>query len=353
MGTVAGLFGLGFDLLAEQVRKRIRRLAELRGRLTGSGPASDAPAGFGLRAAPELQSIAALDGDAIVAAMSTRIRIYRMAAAGLLAASVAAAAAAWVSILPAPDSNSAFESIGIVASALDFARSAGLVTPRDTAPPALVWALLSPFNLSIMGLLALVLFRRAFRVVLVVLVIYLIGIQFQVFIPAGDPSHVVAARDLSPETRAYLEAAMAGSDMADAASGREVKPIAPSAAALILAQLAYVEGRPDDAARAMERIGDLPATDLSGRRGDSHRQRMGLVREWLETHGVAGLTGHKDELSPTRTRMFNTLMTAAAVVSLALTALLMAVAFYAAARRATVQLLIDERRGALSRAGFV
>lgn len=348
VGAVAGLLGLGFDLLAEQVRKRMGRLEELRGRLTGSPPA---PAVLSSRLGTELQSIAALDGDAIVAVMSTRIRFYRIAAAGLLAASLAAAAASWVSILPPPDQNTAFETIGIVPSALDFARGAGLVPPRDPAPPSLIWMFLDPLTLSVLGLLALVVFRRAVRAVLVVLIVGLVGFQLQFFIPAGDPSHVVEARVLSPETRARVEVAMAGGDVADAASERGVGPLSPSAAALILAQLAYVEGRADDAARAMERISDLPASDLRGRQGDSYRQRMGLIGEWLATRGILGLTAHPAELSPAWTRTFNAWMTAAAAASFALVAVLMGLALYAGGRRATVQSLIDERRSVLFRTG--
>lgn len=100
-----------------------------------------------------------------------------------------------------------------------------------------------------MGLLALVVFRRAVRAVLVALVVGLVGLQLQVFIPPGDPSHVVEARVLSPETRAPLEVATAGGDVAEAASERDVEPLAPLAAALILAQLAYVEGRAAEAMR--------------------------------------------------------------------------------------------------------
>lgn len=317
IGFLMALFGPFADVIAARMGKRARRIAEAQGRLRAERPASGqegAVGTFGRRQGSEaIQSIATLDGEAIVGEIALRMRRYGIAAAALAALALVSFYGSYFFWLPSADSNTAFQMVALAGGAVRLASIVGLANYEDAE-----WARVMLFHASIVGLLGWLLFSRKHRRLVLVGVVTILAMVNVGSLALTGPAHPVSAAELDPNLRAILRQSLENTDELGEArrfAGHSLKPnsalptfkdiarremarrgdtaraidslladdpdvVEGSVAAYTLAQIAYLEDRPAEAARMLARIANPDA--LTAR---VHRQRADLIAEWVAAKG--------------------------------------------------------------------
>jgi hypothetical protein len=370
IGFLMGLIGPFADVIATRIGKRAKRIAEAQGRLSTERPASgqEGAAGrFGRRQGSEaIPSIAALDGEAIVGEIALRMRRYGIAAAALAALALVSFYGSYFFWLPNADSNTAFQTVALVGGAVRLAWKAGLPTFEDAE-----WARVMLFHASIIGLLGWLLFARKHRRLVLVVLVTILAMVNVGSIALGDrPAHPVSAADLDPNLRAILRQSL--ENTAERGEARKhaghlsLKPnsalptfrdifpaidsqaagnpvvIEGSVAAYTLAQIAYLEDRPAEAARMLARIANPDV--LTAR---IHRQRADLIAEWVAAKGhplPPEARGLPLSIPMSITRQLAHALLGTGGVSAALSILPLLLLIVAQTRRRRIGSLVAERR---------
>lgn len=371
IGLAFALAGPFVDLLANAIERRSVRLGEAIERLRRGRTAS------AVQLKAQTSSIAASDGQAIIAAMSRRIVWYRIAAGAALGLAAVSVGAAWLYWLPPADANTAFDQVGIVAGARAFAESSGLAGQPHFSLADAVWSMMFPFGFIVVAILAAAIFRQAVRPLLAGVALVILAAQIQPQMPTGRAWQEVAAADFTPQIRAYLHQQAVSGETPELPARRHqdvvshLRPsvtlpsfsvIAPkepavaarpsaaskstyaavdsSAAAYTLTQLAYLENKPKDAA-SMARLIRIPETIAA----DVHRQRLMIILDWLEAHGEATAKSFvPQDLADGMgaTRRFGRTLLLAAVILTCLALVPICLAAYAGRRRSRIGELVRQ-----------
>jgi len=321
IGTALGLIGPFADIISSRIQRRVARIGDAQNRLDQQRAESYQPSqvsGLGFSAPREnIQSLAAIDGGALIAEISQRTKIYSVVAltfGGLALVCLYGSYAFW---LPSPETNTAFARVGLVGATL------GLVDQSDGGLDlGFIWDMMFPFSLGGLLLISLVFSRKHSRPILAALLVLVAMAQIQPFVPIRSSNHEVAASSISPQLRVHLkESAKAGGQTAmrtlqpkgairsmqpdpslpafprvrtrltppkgtaallAATAAPALPQINSSVAAYILAQIAYLEDRPADASQMLSYI-----TQPDILRGYVHKQRAKLMVDWVEAQGYA------------------------------------------------------------------
>ena len=361
IGLVVGLAAPFGDIIATSIRRRVDRIeaakAELGGKRPSTGKAAIPFSGSAGDASGSLTSIAAADAEQIVGAMSKRIHFYRVSAMFLGWIMLFCLWRYWIFHLPPADSNTAFDMVGLSGWTVFLGDALGVGNLHGQNGSGLINFPVDPFSLLTVVPYAL-LFVRQYRVVGLCALIVIAFLQLHRFdAPLRDPANPVAAQQMVPGFRQALErVAVSGSDrggkekigaVLSDTTGRPVEYSMPvrvdaSNANYVLAQIAYLEDRPEDAAKYLGR--DIDAGLLDGL---IHRQRLDLMREWVSVQGY-GVPPNVANLELRRPMSFarrsgNAFLAAAGAASLLLIVFL-ALLTIAGRRRGRIAELVEMRR---------
>ena len=276
IGIVLALFGPISDIIGRRLLKRVARLDKAKSRLeTQYATIARGEAGATGGEADTIRSIAVLDGQAVMAAIAGRVRLYRRAVvtlAVMMAGFLLGAVWLW---LPAASDNTAFAMLSLPPQLAAMARDAGLVAPGDRPDLASFYASTLAALAPIIGVYLLVRRRRLAPVGLM-LIAYSV-IQIAGLSPIRHSFTEVAPAAVGEDMIATWRNGLDNPDEADAPD-----TLHGSEAAYGLAQLAYLAGQPTDTRSYLDKIRD---TKLLG--GVVHRQKIELMHEWTAAHGFA------------------------------------------------------------------
>jgi hypothetical protein len=310
VGIILGLLGPFADVLGTRIGRRARHIAEAREKLDTRRAELDreelSTRLRELKASEPTQSRPAMSGDTFVAAITGRIRSYRIAAGSLTALALISLFSAYYLWLPTVDSNTAFDAVALTGDAARLARQAGI-----RALPAEGLQLLEPlvFPLLLLGLFASLFLIRKRRPLL--LTAFAGAVLFKLLGTLGldhRASYEVPVGALSADLRHVLEQSVqvqeANLEQAtpaetDAPPKRDEAPtfrdlrraldaptparrtaVEPSVAAYTLAQIAYLEDRPAEAGHMLAKI-----TDPGLLTALIHHQRVEVMSDWAAAKG--------------------------------------------------------------------
>lgn len=360
-GLIVGLAAPFGDIIATVIRRRVGRIEAAKAKLGSERPPAGEAAiphgGSAGGASGSLTSIAAADAEQIVGAMSKRIRFYQVGAMFLGWIVLYCLGRFWVFHLPPADSNTAFDTVGLSGWTVFLGDALGVGNLHGQNGSGLVGFPMDPLSLLTVVPYAL-LFVRQYRVVgLCALVVTTFLHSYRFDAPLREPANPVLAQQIDTGFREALErVALSGSDrggeekvgvVLSDKTGQPVEFSIPvrvdaSNANYVLAQIAYLEDRPEDAAHYLGR--DIDAGSLDGL---IHRQRLDLMREWVSAHGY-GVPSKVANLELRRPMSFarrsGNAYLAAAVAAGLLLIVLSALLTVAGRRRGRIVELVEMRR---------
>lgn len=360
-GLIVGLAAPFGDIISTAIRRRIERIEAAKAKLNGQRPSEGKVAvpfgGSAGDASRSLASIAAADAEQVIGAMSKRIHFYLVSAMFLGWTMLFCLGRYWTFHLPPADSNTAFDMVGLSGWTVFLGDALGVGNLHGQNGPGPLHFLFNPLSLLAIVPYAL-LFVRQYRVVGLCTLIVLTFLQLHRFdAPMRDPANPVAPQQVNESFRQALEkVAESGSDkggkqkIGEVLSGETGQPVRffipvrvdASNANYVLAQIAYLEDRPEDAAHYLGR--DIDAGLLDGL---IHRQRLDLMREWASVRGfrVSSTVANLELLRPMSfARRSGNAFLAAAVASGFLLIVVLALLTVAGRRRGRIAELVEMRR---------
>ena len=289
-----GLLGPLGDIVGNRINRRRQRIEAAQKTLAEQRDVRPrevaAERGFGRReTGAGIQSIAAIDGEATIDAIDKRLAFYWNSALILTVTAVFCVGAGLMLWLPPAASNTAFQQIALTSDGARWARTAGL-TVID-GPVSLDTVITIGFipGLIIIGL-GLTFFRRLATSIGGLALAIILFWQVQSFFFVDHAKFELAPSAITGNQRAELERSAALPTIAeqgklpqrfDEGAG-ERGMLQPPHAAYVLAQLDYLEGRPQDIGKRLLVV----AANQDALTVLAHEQRFDLMREW------AGANGH-------------------------------------------------------------
>jgi len=363
IGFVASLVlvaaGMASRILTGHMARRAGRIDDAEDRLRtalASKQAHDLAPRSGHGSGPQ-PSPAVFDSQATMAAMSRRIRAYAKATGWLAAVASVCTLGWWWYRLPQAASNTAFERIELVSEVVKFAREAeqsGL-SEGAISDATRLYVLFAALFLYFTSLP--IIKSRRYQIGMALAGALYCFVLPNVFFPHSG--NTVALSELRPDLRASLTALVASdlsaspgaaskagslsatSEMTGA--GIMLPQAASSAAAYTLAQIAYLENRPADAAAMLNRM-----SDRSIIRQRSTEQRTDLMIEWVVAHGQPAPAWLSSPKSDRPTAFGRSLAAALSIIATAAAvAMLLPLGLlgYARHRRSRIKALVSERQG--------
>lgn len=369
LGILLAVIGPFVDVLSGRVLKRATRIEVARTQLEGAREAgSSSSSSFGRRSPGGIQSVAASEGEAIITAISRRLGFYLIGGGAVFLLGLLGIAGYFVFWLPPADSNSAFGGVML------FEEVQELLVPHAFTPriPPFLWLLPQLVTGGSIAILAAAWIFRRFAPyylggIALVYVLWLVaGLGF-----VRHEGIELAPAQISPGMRTYL---LGGID-APATRGAGIntfdsikpilRPVAPagvapaptlvapalpgdppriegSLAAFTLAEIAYVENRPQDIVDFLNHITHpeiLTSTAL--------QQRIALMREWAVSNGLTlspSVRAPETPASMALVRNLAPLLLVAGLVGMTLALVFGAAFFIGNGRRRRIAALIVERQ---------
>ncbi|WP_419910893.1 hypothetical protein [Hoeflea sp.] len=267
--------------------------------------------------------------------------------------------------LPDAGQNTAFELVALPSGiARDGADAGFLQASLVNSPGAIDWLLSVPFTTIILlaaTVAAFILFKSRLPALLVLVASLLLGVlaphliapqpRFEVNASAVDEEHRLALESQivrsSDEISLALRPAINSNDAAAAAENPQtgatgdghVRPAARFEAAFVLAQLAYIENKPAEAARILETI-DFEAPFIA----PYQTHRLQLIRAWAEARGYGAslnVNSFTVGISPTVSRIISYLFGAISAGALAAGIALCALCAFVYRRRSSLLDMLD------------
>jgi hypothetical protein len=351
-GLALAAVGPASSFLADRMARRAKRIDEAEDHVR-SAQAAQQVFSFATRSgrdAGQRPSSAVFDSQTMMAAMSRRIRAYARAAGWMAAAATLCALGSWWYWLPPAASNSAFRKIELVPEVLKLAHTAGQsgITTGGLSDGVLlvIWlGALFAYFCSV-----LIIKARSYRLGTALAVALYSFVLPSPFFP--NSGSLVALSDLQPGLRAQLmalgtaELAPSGGlsrTFAMIETGKAPLQADSAAAAYTLAQIAYLENRPADAASMLNRM--LDRSIIRARRTE---QRTDLMIEWAVAHGQpapAWLASPQRERPTAPARSLARALSIVAIAAAAAMLVPLGLLGYAWHRRKRIEALVAERQG--------
>lgn len=261
LGILAALLGPASDVLHTAIANRLRRMRHTEEHLRKVTAASGMPAGV----EANFDSVPSAHAAEAVEAIGKRTTVYW----------ISSAACTWVALycfagylrfrLPDANANTAFDTIAAPARSLTFLREAGL-TMNGSEIAAMIRSMVDLQAVFALGIL-FALFVRPLRVyALAALLVIVLFVPSRHMAPQRVAAYPIEVGELTQLVRDELKESVTTDD----------ERIDRSLGAYLLAQVAYIEGRPNDAADNLARV-----TDTRMLSSMIHQQRMSVMREWV------------------------------------------------------------------------
>lgn len=341
IGICGGLLGPLADTATTGIVKRVERIRDTQAQLAAAKAEAEqatAPTGFGrAEDMKTIKSISAMEGDVVVARIGRRVLAYLGSGVALVVLAGIAAMIYRTTGLPAASANTAFTQVAMTEAMRSVMGHSGpgfgFNAPYFLGSITLVFALYK---------MARVLLPFALGGLLIYMLLPQIGKLSYDFRELPQ----VETAQFSPDLRSQLRSIVANHAPAkvepiiSSALGKYAPVlIEPSTAAYALAQLAYLEGRPDQASGNLRAIS--PSKELSG---NGHRQRIELMNAWANANGhpVEAQAWQVSNLGSLREINDLTFWLAAALAAAGLSSL--ALGYVANGRRRRIEDLVELRR---------
>ena len=314
LAVIPLIAGLALLIISGIIYVRILRLLELKARLQQAELASRdeiGPANNHLSAVHQTIESSVANSKALVETMTRRINSYRTLAWTCGALMLFCLFGAYVLYLPAPGDNTAFSAVSLLPDANDFWKTTNIFDHLQR--PAAVRLPAAPFGLY------------------------------------AAPPKSAPTQAFSPALRQQLGEAVSPPAPASVGSRQTEPAAAPlkidgSVAAYTLAQIAYIENRPADAARFLPLI--VRAAMLNS---EVDWQRTNIMLEWTAVHGYPVSSLAVTRPYPIATiRVYVRLLFIGAVVLLMIVVTLVALIFAADKRRERIGAMIESCRKLLT-----
>ena len=350
VGILLGVMGPLADVLTGGMFKRLDRIRAARAQLAAANAANgnaNVANGFG-RADDQktVKSISAIEGDAVVEAISRRVTIYLVSAAGLLTVAVLAALFYQRFGLPPTGENTAFD---LVALAGGLSTAMGVADARSFAT--------GPYFLVPGIILVYFIYAKARALMPYALAILLAGtvwpqIRSSEFFRDDAPQIAVSA--FKPELRKQLQQIVATNAQLTLESPKPIEGGGPlgltlaqmppanisgAVAAYTLAQIAYLGNRPTEAGAYLQQLS--PSKDLVPH---EHRRRIELMHDWVAAHGVPAERQAWQISNVSGQRNITALAFWLSLAAAGLGLGVLALAYIANGRRSRIEDLVEQRR---------